>query len=239
MNRARRRCVRKEVRPADAGLHIRSTHMKQHVLTAAIAAAAWLAAVPAIAQTAAPARPGTSALPPAAPPNAEVGPGPATQPGAGMGALPAAGTNTSLSVADKAFVEKAAQGGLAEVAAAKLAQQKTQSDGVKQFAQKMVDDHTQNNDQLEKLATAKGLTPPTDPSAMQQKQMSRLEGLDGAKFDRAYLRDQVKDHQAMLRLMEREASHGADPDLKSFAQQTATAVREHLTMAQQLEKTGS
>jgi putative membrane protein len=202
---------------------------------AALTAIACLGFGPAVAQSSAPAQPGTSALPPAAPPNAEVGPGRTTQSGNGMGALPEAGTSANLSPADKAFVEKAAEGGLAEVQAAKLAEQKSQSDAVKQFAQKMVEDHTQNNDELAKLAQSKGLTPPADPNATQQKQEAKLEGLDGAKFDRAYIRDQIQDHLAMLRLMQREASNGKDPDLKTFAQQTATVVQEHLIMAKQLK----
>jgi putative membrane protein len=202
---------------------------------AAAFAVALLAAAPALAQTTAPARPGTGALPPAAPPNAEIGPGAATQPAARAASMPPAGASANLSAADKAFLEKAAQGDMAEIQAAKLAQEKSQSDGVKQFAQKMIDDHTQNDDALDKLAQSKGVTPPTDPSATEQKQASALENLTGAKFDRVYIRDQIKDHQMMLRLMQREASHGTDPELKTFAQQTAATVREHLTLAQQLK----
>src|SRR5438876_3769526 len=47
---------------------------------------------------------------------------------------------------ERAFVTKALEGNEAEVQLGQLAQQKSQSDDVKQFAQKMVADHTQMND---------------------------------------------------------------------------------------------
>ena len=142
------------------------------------------------------------------------------------------GSMAKLSAADKKFVMKAAQGGTAEVTMAQLAQQKSQTDSVKQFAQSMIDDHTPNNAQLMKLASAKGLTPSTDPDAMQQKMATKLQGLDGKKFDTAYLNGQVKSHNAMLKLFQTESKEGTDPDLKAFADATIPTIQKHITMAQ-------
>ena len=47
-----------------------------------------------------------------------------------------------LSRGDREFVEKAMMGGMTEVELGKLAQQKGTSDAVKQFGQRMVDDHS-------------------------------------------------------------------------------------------------
>jgi putative membrane protein len=159
-------------------------------------------------------------------------------PPANSSALPHAGT-TTLSAVDQAFVQKAAQGGIAEVQLAQTAQQKTQSEQVKQFAQKMIDDHTPNNEQLVKLATTLGVTPPTEPDAMQQKMALRLETMSGSKFDRAYIHGQIQAHETMLKLFRNEAAHGQDPQLKSFAEQTVPVIQEHLSMAQQLRKAGA
>ena len=145
---------------------------------------------------------------------------------------PATASAADVSKADKLFVVQAAQGGLAEVQLAQLAQQKSQSDTVKKFAQNMIDDHTPNNEKLTQLATTKGLNPPTNPSAAQQKMMASLQGLDGSKFDHAYLTGQVKAHNAMLKLFEREATNGHDADLKSFAETTVPTIQKHITMAQ-------
>jgi len=155
------------------------------------------------------------------------------------GTLPAESSGANLSAADRAFVQKAAQGGLAEVQLAQLAQQKTSNADVKQFAQQMIDDHTPNNEQLVKLAEAKGLTPPTEPNAVQQKTLARLQNAQGAKFDRAYIAGQVKAHESMLKLMRAEATSGTDSDLKAFAQQTSLVVEHHLSMARSLSKAGA
>jgi putative membrane protein len=54
--------------------------------------------------------------------------------------------------ADKAFVKKAMEGNMAEVQMGQLALQKSSDDQVKQFAQRMVDDHGKMQDQLKPVA---------------------------------------------------------------------------------------
>lgn len=163
-------------------------------------------------------------------------PGPATAPsGMAMAQPPAGTTKTDLSKTDSEFVTKAAEGGLAEVQMAQLAQQKSQKQGVKDFAQHMIDDHTPNNQKLMTIASSKGITAPTEPSPAQQKMLAKLQGLDGAKFDHAYLTGQVKAHQAMLKVFQHEATNGRDTDLKSFAETTVPTVQQHVTMAQNIK----
>jgi putative membrane protein len=103
----------------------------------------------------------------------------------------------------------------------------------------MIDDHTPNNQQLVKLADSKGMTPPTEPDSMQQKMASRLEGLSGQTFDRAYVKGQIHAHEAMLKLFKAEAANGRDPDLKAFAAQTVPVIQEHLSHAEALRKAGA
>jgi putative membrane protein len=138
----------------------------------------------------------------------------------------------NLSAADKRFIQKAAVGGMAEVQVAQLAEQKTQDPTVKAFAEKMIADHTPNNEQLVKLAESKGVTPPTELDAMHQKQMTKLQSLSGTKFDTTYLKGQEKDHAMMLKTFEAEAKNGRDPDLKQFAQTTIPVIEEHEHLAQ-------
>ncbi len=163
-------------------------------------------------------------------------PAAATAPGAPAStmapATPTPSSTADLSKADKEFVTKAAEGGAAEVQMAQLAQQKSSDASVKTFAQAMIDDHTPANAKLASIATSKGLTAPTEPSAAQQKMMAKLQGLDGAKFDHAYIAGQVKSHQTMLKLFEHEATNGKDTDLKAFAESTQPVIQKHITMAQ-------
>jgi putative membrane protein len=143
-----------------------------------------------------------------------------------------ASTPADLSAADRKFIDKAAVGGLAEVQVAQLAEQKTENPAVKAFAEKMIADHTPNNEQLVKLAESKGVTPPTELDAMHEKQMTKLQSLSGKRFDTTYLKGQEKDHALMLKTFEAEVKNGQDPDLKQFAQTTIPVIEAHEHLAE-------
>jgi putative membrane protein len=168
----------------------------------------------------------TPAPTPTAPPPTSTATVPEATPSSPM----SAGTAAKVSAADRKFVEKAASGGMAEVQAAQLAQQKSQDPKVKDFAQQMITDHTAANQQLTTIAQQKGLTIPASLDAKDQKEIDKLQSLSGTKFDRVYMKSQARDHEAMLKLLQREASSGKDPDLKSFADQTAPTVQKHIDM---------
>ena len=69
---------------------------------------------------------------------------------------------------DNTWMTKAAQGGMAEVELGKLAQTNASSDAVKQFGQRMVDDHTKAGEELARIAADKGITLPTGLDAKDQ-----------------------------------------------------------------------
>lgn len=137
-------------------------------------------------------------------------------------------------MSDEQFVEKAGQSGLAEVQMGEVAVQQAASDGVKQFGQRMIDDHTKANQDLEKAIEGKQFTMPTEPSAEHKTKMEQLSGLQGEEFDRTYMREMVTEHQNDIQTFEGYAQSGADAELKSFAQATLPILQEHLRMAQDL-----
>ena len=61
------------------------------------------------------------------------------------------------SAMDKMFVKKALQGGMAEVHLGQLTLQKSNNDQVKQFAQRMIDDHTKLGEQMKPVAQQLGV----------------------------------------------------------------------------------
>ena len=64
---------------------------------------------------------------------------------------------------DQQFVYKAALGGQKEITLSQLALEKSQNDEVKNFAKKMIADHSQVGQQLAQIAQTKGLSvPPTN-----------------------------------------------------------------------------
>lgn len=135
---------------------------------------------------------------------------------------------------DTAFVTKAVQGGLAEVELGQLAVQKASSEEVKKFGQRMVDDHTKANEQLKQVAAQEHIDLPQEPTAKDKAVKARLEKLSGARFDKAYMRSMVKDHQKDVAEFERESKMAQDAAVKSFAEQTLPTLKDHLQEAQRI-----
>jgi putative membrane protein len=131
------------------------------------------------------------------------------------------------------FVQKAAQGGIAEVELSKLAATNGASDSVKQFAAQMVQAHTDNNAKLSKIAQSEGIAVPTETDADHIALRNQLSAAKGADFDRIYVQAMRRDHTDMLHLLE-SADSLTDPTLKTFVAQTKPVVAHHLKMANEL-----
>ncbi len=146
-------------------------------------------------------------------------------------------TKSSLSHSDRKFIEDAAKGGMAEVALAKVAQERAASPEVKQFAQQMEQDHSKANEKLRQLAEAKGVTMPAGPKAGDKHEESKLSKLQGQDFDREYMDYMVKDHQKDVKEFQKQARKAKDADVKSFAEQTLPTLQQHLQLAQNADAT--
>lgn len=130
------------------------------------------------------------------------------------------------------FVSRAAKLGMAELASAKLAGERSESEAVKKLANRMIVDHTVANDELSKIAGAKGWTvpgPAEDPP-----EIASLREKSGAAFDAAYVELQVRAHEEMLALLEPQAESGEDARLKAYAEKQLPLVRKHLEEAKGL-----
>jgi len=152
---------------------------------------------------------------------------------AGFAGLFSAQSVASLSKADQDFAQKAAAGGLAEVSLAQVAQQNATSPQVRQFAQRLIADHTQANQELRQLAQQENLTLPAEPDSKARATQQRLSAMKGPAFDAAYTQHEVDDHKQDIAEFEREARSGQDPALKAFAQKTLPTLRQHLQMAEE------
>jgi putative membrane protein len=150
--------------------------------------------------------------------------------------LMAAGTAAAASGGDSDFVAKAAQGGMEEVELGRMAESQAASADVKQFGQRMVTDHGKANDELKAIAQKSGTSVPQELSKKQQSDKARLAKLDGAAFDKEYMKMMVADHKEDIAEFEKEARAGKDADVKAFASKTLPTLNEHLHMAQETEK---
>jgi putative membrane protein len=138
-----------------------------------------------------------------------------------------------VSSGDRDFMTKAAVGGMEEVELGRMAAQKGTSNDVKQFGQRMVDDHSRANSELQSLASQKNVTLPTALDQRHQDDVDRLSKMSGAAFDREYMSMMVKDHTEDVAEFERAAASGEDADVRSWASRTVPTLRQHLQMAQE------
>ena len=135
---------------------------------------------------------------------------------------------------DRRFLARAYADGMAEVEFGRMALQKASNDTVRQFAQRMVDEHTKTNEQLKRFAQTKGavLTDNLDPAHRARR--AAMEKLDGEAFDRAYIQGQIRDHRGAVERYRGQARGGRDEELKKFAADTLPTLREHLEKARSM-----
>lgn len=157
--------------------------------------------------------------------------------GAATALPPAAPATPAMSAPDREFVMTAASSDNMEVEASRLALERTKSDAVRKFAQQMVDDHTKTSEQLRSIARNAGVTEAMHMNSMHSGDLDKLREMNGRDFDREYAAQVgVAAHQQAVTLFERAARDAADPQLKSFAEQTLPHLRDHLKQSQALAR---
>jgi putative membrane protein len=175
-----------------------------------------------------------NAPPPAGPQGTVPPPGPSTttSPATMRETLGAPG-QTGQQMADKQFLRAAAAGGLAEVKLGMLAVAKGGPE-VKDFGQKMVDDHTAIDKDMAVVADALGVMLPKKMSKDDQAEYDKLNGLSGDEFDKEYILYMAKAHRQDLHDFRTEASVAADPELEAEVTKAALVIRQHLMMVTKL-----
>ena len=151
----------------------------------------------------------------------------------GSADAPAAAT-AKTNTTDQLFARLLAAGGAGEVELARLAQSRARSNGVRQFADRMVADHSQANNRLMALARQASipLLQTIDPDQM--KLRAELEGLDTDLFEGRYMDAQVTDHIKTVQLLTWEIGQGQHAEIQRFAMETLPVVLAHLEMARAL-----
>jgi putative membrane protein len=134
--------------------------------------------------------------------------------------------------ADRNFITSAAEANLAEIDMAKMVGQKSTDPAVKDFANRMVTDHTQASQNLASVAEMNGVKLPTEASAAERNQKSELEKLSGAQLNDAYLRDELQGHKETISAFESEIEHGRNQEAKNYAEQTLPTLQDHIRIAE-------
>jgi putative membrane protein len=137
---------------------------------------------------------------------------------------------------DAKFAVDAANGGMAEVALSKIAEEKASDPKVKEFAKQMVSDHSKANEDLKMLAASKNITLPSAPNEDKQKAAADLGSKSGGDFDKAYVAQMKKDHEQTVKLFEDAQKQVKDAELKAFIDKTLPVIKAHAEHAKSLSK---
>jgi putative membrane protein len=146
------------------------------------------------------------------------------------------GSASVANVTPQQFAMQAAQGGMAEVQLSELARKQAGSAEVREFAERMIADHTKANTELMAIAKQKGMTLPKELSAEHRAAMQSLKSKKGAAFDEAYMAVMKKDHVKTIALL--QAANGPtfeDAALKAFASKQLPIVEQHHDMVEKTE----
>lgn len=149
-----------------------------------------------------------------------------------VGAVSAEMTTTT-----KGFVTAAATSDMYEVEAGKIAAERGQSQGVRDFGKKMTEAHSQTTDQLKTILASNKVNaaPPAHLDNRRQGMIDDLRGAKAADFDHRYLSQQEAAHKEAQILMRGYAKSGDNNAIKQFAAATLPKVQDHLAMVQKME----
>jgi putative membrane protein len=162
---------------------------------------------------------------------------PMAQPGTGTRNLP--DKSQKIARGDRKFIEQAAGSGMFEVQVAQLAAAKATDANVKSYASMLVDHHTAANNELVKIANARGLELPAAPPRALRRDIEKLGKKSGDEFDRDFVRNVgIKAHEKDIKSFQKASKDVKDAELKAFVDKTLPTLREHLAAAQKLPQSG-
>ncbi len=144
-----------------------------------------------------------------------------------------------LARGDRKFIQEAAEAGMYEVQAAKIAASKAADPDVKSFASMLVDQHSAANNELVQLANGKNVELPAAPPRSKRRDIEKLGKLSGKELDQRFVREVgIKDHQQDIKKFEKASKDVKDAELKAWIDKTLPHLREHLAAAQKLPQSG-
>ena len=136
---------------------------------------------------------------------------------------------------DTKFAVTLVDGSMFEVEASKLALKNGSAANVKDFAERMVKDHSAANNELMDIAAKKNVSLPMGLSEAKQKKFNDLAALKGADFDKAYTNCMVDEHKDAVDLLQKESEKGNDVDLRSFASSKLPTIQHHYEMIKSIK----
>lgn len=147
---------------------------------------------------------------------------------------PATITVARVASTDAAFSEQAMSISAGEIGMARVAYVRARSSEVRDFARQMLIDHRLTATQIDNFALARGYAANWTISPEDQAAIDRLESIDAAAFDRAYMDEVVRSHERAVALMQAQAASGTES--AAIARNTLPGVEQHLVVARDLQR---
>lgn len=137
---------------------------------------------------------------------------------------------------EPSFAFRAYQDGEAEIAASLLALRRASNDGVRAYAQRMIDEHSAANARLQTQAQQGNRALPSDLAPEHLLAIARLAQLSGQEFDSLYMDLNARVHENDLEAASSAAQQNTDAISAAAAQSALPALNDHLARASTLRE---
>ena len=145
-------------------------------------------------------------------------------------------SSAKVAASDAGYIRQAISGSGMEVELGQVAQSRGSASDVKEFAQRMVNDHTAMGRQWYALAQKTGVPVETGRDAATEQTVQRLERLSGSAFDQAYMTEMVRHHDQELARLQQVATSARSTEVRQLATTGQATVRQHLTLAREVAR---
>jgi putative membrane protein len=148
---------------------------------------------------------------------------------------PATPATPSVNNDDRDIMQDLAHAHHAELESARLALDKSKSERVRQFAQQMIDDHTQAQIDLQQLAQLKGVKLPQEANLAHKALSTAMRLLTADAFDRQYMaRMGISDNERTVEMLKSAQKNVKDSELRALLERQLAMAETHLMVARKL-----
>jgi len=134
------------------------------------------------------------------------------------------------------FLAKAIDCSVTEKDLAEKAVKNAQSADVRQYAQKLVNDHDKMNKDAMDLAKNLKIGVVTGTSKEHKEVLAKLMTATGKDFDQKFVHHMVEGHEKAIKMFEHCSKNATNEQLRNFASQALPTLRDHLERARKLDK---
>lgn len=144
--------------------------------------------------------------------------------------------NTAVAEKDAQFLMDVAESNMAEIKMAQQAQQKGNSQDVKDIAKMLETDHSAVLSDLRNFASSRSVTLPAEENQAHKDTYNMLDKKSGKEFDKDWVDHMIDGHKKSIAKFESAQNDLADADLKTWAANTLPKLRTHLDRLQECNK---